>query len=302
MGTCIDSAATSHPRSRLFGRGALHLSDLAARQCLHRGHRHATELDLIINVGLYKDHGLAEPALAAIIQDDIGANPGHPPTGGHGTFSFDVLDGGCGFVTAAHLIDSFVGGATAQLGLIVAGDSDPSPSTSRGFPFAPAGGAVLLSHTDGNAGFRRFLFHTFPEDIGLFEVRTRWDARAGLIRHGKNVLEVLEAPSFAKRCVEHGVDVAREILNAEGLTVGDIDVLVASQYPGSFAREVARGLGLPDDRVPRVAPELARTHTAGPIAALEAALVAGKPRCMLFVTAGAGITIGAAVHRDDRAT
>lgn len=185
MGICIEAVATSHPHNRLFGHGALHLSDVAARTCLSRGHHHATELDLIVNVGLYKDHGLAEPALASLIQEDIGANPGHPPIpGNHGTFSFDVLAGGNGVLTAAFLLDGFVASATAKLALVVAGDANPS-RLSRGFPFAPAGGAILFSHATGDVGFERFVFETFIEDVGLFEVRTRWNEHAGLTRRGR---------------------------------------------------------------------------------------------------------------------
>jgi 3-oxoacyl-[acyl-carrier-protein] synthase-3 len=300
MGTHIDAAATSHPHSRLFGRGALHLTDAAARSCLARGHHRPGELELVINVGLYKDHGLAEPALASMIQEDIGANLGHPPQANcHGTFSFDVLNGGCGVLTAAQLIDGFVATGTAKHGLIVAGDADPSPSTSRRFPFAPAGGAILLSHDDGDIGFQRFVFRTFPEHAGMFEVHTRWDPHAGLVRRGRNVLEVYQAPAFSAHCIEHGIEVAGELLRDVGLVAADIDLLVASQYPRSFAAEIARGLGIPTARVPRVPAELARAHTAGPIAALEAAIKSGKfarAKHTLFVTAGAGITIGAALY------
>lgn len=297
MGTCIDAIATSQPRGRVFGRGALHLTDVAAQACLRRGHRHATELDLIVNVGLYKDHGLAEPALAAIIQEDIGANPGSPPARGHGTFSFDLADGGCGVVTAARLVDGFVGSA-AKLALVVAGDADRARSTSRGFPFAPSGGAVLLSRVDRDVGFRRFLARTFPEDRGLFEVHTRWDPDAGVVRRGRNVLEVLEAPAFADRCVEHGIDVARALLAAEGIGPRDVRALVASPYPASFALRVGRALDIAESGIPRVEGALARAHTAGPIAALEAAFAAGLVRAgyTLILTAGAGISISAALY------
>ena len=71
----IEAAATSR-RHALLRRGALHLSDAAARRCLARAHHRADELDLIVNVGMYKNHGLAEPALASLIQEDLGANPG----------------------------------------------------------------------------------------------------------------------------------------------------------------------------------------------------------------------------------
>jgi 3-oxoacyl-[acyl-carrier-protein] synthase III len=292
----IEAAATSR-RHGLLRRGALHLSDVAARRCLARGHHRAEELDLLVNVGMYKDHGLAEPALASIIQEDLGANPGHPPRAGHhGTFSFDVIDGGCGMVTAAQLLDGFIAGGTAELGMIVAGDA----SSARDFPFAAAGGAVLLGRSDDGAGFERFASRAFTEDGALFEAYLRWDPDAGQVWHGRNVLEVYEAPAFAARCIAHACDVAGGLLAEAGLAAPAIDLVIASQYPRAFAAEVARSLGIPATRVPVVAGELARAHTAGPIAALEAAIEAGelaRARHVLFVTAGAGITIGAALYR-----
>ncbi len=133
----------------------------------------------------------------------------------------------------------------------------------------------------------------------------RWDREAGLLHRGRNVVEFAESPQFAARCVEHGIAVARELLADSKLAIGDIDLLVASQYPAGFAIELATGLGITSERVPRVAPALERTHTAGPIAALEAAIASGqfaRARHTLFVTAGAGITIAAALYRGEPAT
>lgn len=302
MGTRIEAAATAHRRSRLIGRGALHLSDVAATRCLRRAHHRPDDLDLLINAGLYKDLNTAEPALASIIQDDIGANRGSPPRiGHHGTFSFDVLNGGCGVVTAAQLIDALVGRGGAHFGLIVAADADPSPLTSRSFPFSPAGGAVLIAHTDDAAGFQRFELRTFPEHAPLFEANLRWDARAGATHRGRNVIEVHEAPEFAGCCIERAAEVARDFLAGAGLTPADIDLVIPSQYPRGFGPQVAHRLGISTARLPVVPRDLAASHTAGPIAALEAAIASGqlaRARHTLFVTAGAGVTVGVALYRN----
>jgi len=301
MGTHIEAAATAQPRGHLFGRSALRLSDLAATACLDRAHRGPRELDLLINAGLYKDRNAAEPALASIIQCNIGANRGDPPRlGGHGTFSFDVLNGGCSVITAAQLVDGFVGSGTAKLGLIVAADADPSPRTSRGFPFQPAGGAMLIAHTPGDAGFQCFALHTFPEHAPRFEIDLRWNPKAGLARRGANVVEVYEGPGFASCCVERATEVATQMLAGAGLSACDVDLMLASQYPTGFAKQVARRLGIRLDCVPEVAAGFASAHTAGPIAALEAAILSRRfaaTRHTLFVTAAAGVTIGVALYR-----
>ncbi len=300
MGTRIDAAATSHGHGWRHGRGSLHLTDVAAKTCLQRAHHRADELDLLINAGLYKNRNAAEPALASIIQEDLGANLGAPIIHGHhGTFSFDILNGGCGVVTAALLIDSFVGHGSARYGMIVAGDVDPSPITSRHFPFSPAAGAMLIEHTDDSSGFQQIELRTFAEHASLFEVVLRWEPQAGLLRRGRNVVEVDEDPSFASVCTELAADVAAAYLDRAGLRPADIDLLITSQYPRSLSLGIARQLGIPAARVPTVPRELASIHTAGPIAALEAAFASGqfaRARRTLFVTVGAGITVGVALY------
>lgn len=302
MGTCIEAVATSCERGRVRGRGALHVTDTAATTCLRRAGREARELDLLINAGLYKDVNTAEPALATIIQEDLGANPAPRFAQGHGTFAFDVLNGGCGVLTAAQLLNTFVSHGTARAGLIVAGDVDPSPRTSRNFPFSPAGGAMLIGHVPGPTGFQAFHFETFPAYAGMFEANVHWAPRAGWLRRGRNIVEVYEAPEFGARCVELAAEVTRAFLARHALVADDIDLLVTSQYPRAVPTDLGAALGISADRVPCVAPELERSHTAGPIAALEAARDRfARARRTLFVTVGAGITVGVALYVNAKA-
>ncbi len=107
MGTVIDRVDVAHARWR-DRHSALHLAVTAATDCLRRAGCDAHELDLVVNAGIYRDRNLGEPALAALIQDDIGANPEDPHTGGHGTFSFDVANGACGVLTALQIVDGFL--------------------------------------------------------------------------------------------------------------------------------------------------------------------------------------------------
>jgi 3-oxoacyl-[acyl-carrier-protein] synthase III len=159
---------------------------------------------------------------------------------------------------------------------------------------------MLIAHAPGDAGFQRFAIRTFPEQAPQFEIDLRWSPNAGLTGRGRNVIDVYEAPGFAASCVDRATEVAQELLSSVELSVGDVDLVIASQYPRGFGRLVARQLGIPVERVPQVAAALATAHTAGPIAALETAIESrqfSRAHHTLFVTAGAGITIGAAVYR-----
>jgi 3-oxoacyl-[acyl-carrier-protein] synthase-3 len=300
MGTIIEATATAtataHQRS--MTPGALELADAAARACLERANRTAEELDLLINAGIYHDKILSEPAFASLIQEDIGANLGHPAVTGHGTFSFDVYNGACGLLTGIHLVDGMLASGTAELGMVVASDMDPEPGISQGFRFPGVGGAVLLSADDSRAGFTAFRFATFPEFAELFQSAVGWqeDARGGLAGHGRNILTVEIAESYAARVLECAEATAREFTAAQALDFGEVDLLVATGSVPGFAEALARCLGVSGERVAPLPDGLTSAHTAAPAVALESGRLA-EASTVLFVSAGAGITVAAALYR-----
>ena len=298
MGTIIEATATATAHERSMAPGALEAVDVAARSCLERADRTAGELDLLINVGVYHDRILSEPAFASLIQEDIGANPNHPPGAGHGTFSFDVYNGGCGLLTGIHLVDGMLASGTVELGMVVASDKDPVPGVSENFSFPAVGGAILLSADASRAGFTAFQFATFPEFAELFGAYVDWqeDARRGLVRHGKNILTVDIAESYSDRALECADSTARELAAAQALDLGEIDLLVATASVPGFGDGLARRLGVAAERVASPSDDLAHAHTAAPAVALDSVQLAAA-RTTLFVSVGAGITVAAAVYR-----
>ncbi len=298
MGTIIEATATATAHRRPRATGALKLADSAARSCLERSRRSAHELDLLINAGVYHDKNMSEPALAALIQEDIGANPDRGPGADHGTFSFDVSNGACGLLTGIELVDGMLTSGTIDLGMVVASDMDPEPGISEEFPFPSVGGAVLLSRDDSHAGFTAFRFATFPEYAELFRSYVDWheDARRGLAHHGRNILTVDIAESYADRALECAESTARELAAEQALPLADVDLLVATASVPGFADALARRLGVSADRIASAADGLGHAHTAAPALALECADLAAA-RTVMFVSAGAGITVAAALYR-----
>jgi 3-oxoacyl-[acyl-carrier-protein] synthase-3 len=298
MGTIIEASATSSANGRPRAPGALKLADAAARSCLEHANRTAEELDLLINAGLYEDKSISEPAIAAMIQEDIGANPEQQTGAGQGTFSFDVRNGACGLLTGIHLVDGMLASGTVELGMVVASDADPEPGVSRGFGFPAVGGAVLLSTDGSRPGFTAFRFATFPEFAELFQSFVDWhdDARRGPTHHGRNVLTVEIAESYAARALDCAESTARELAAANVLDRGEVDLLVATASVPGFADAMAKRLGVSAERVASPPDGLVGAHTAAPAAALESArLEVG--RTALFVSVGAGITVVAALYR-----
>ena len=180
MGTVIDQVTVTRAGWRKR-HSALHLAVTSASDCLRRAGRAASDVDLLVNAGVYRDRNLGEPALAAMIQQDIGANPEDPHTDAHGTFSFDVVNGTCGILSALQVIDGFLKSRAIDCALVVASDADPGRGMSEHFPFSPVGAALMCHWNDDDYGLQPISWIHHPERAESFT------ATVGLIDR-RNVL------------------------------------------------------------------------------------------------------------------
>lgn len=292
MGTVVEASAiaTAADDQPL---GALALADAAARACMEKAHRAPDDVHLLISAGVYLDRNTSEPAIAALIQEDIDANVEPEPGGGQGTFSFDIRNGACGLLTGIELVDGLLASGTIQAGMVVATDADPEPGVSEGFRFPALGGAVMLSADGARRGFTRFRSATFPEYAQLFSSTIDWRAENG---NGRNVLTVEIADDYPARVLECAEKTARDVARADGLDLGEVGALFATASTPGFGHALAERLGIPPNRAASLPDGLGRAHTAGLAAALES-LALAEAGTALLVSAGAGITVAAAVYR-----
>jgi 3-oxoacyl-[acyl-carrier-protein] synthase III len=288
MGTVIDGLHVTHGtwRSR---RSALQLAVTAAKGCLAHAGTAPSELDLLINAGIYRDRNLGEPALAAIIQDDIGANPEDPHSDAHGTFSFDIANGACGVLTALQIADGFLRSHTISRALVVASDANPGRGASERFPFSPAGAALLCTWSNQDDGLGRIHWVTEPDDGDTFRASIDFDMF-------RNVLRFHKSAEIAKPLAAASTRAVRLCLDDAGLELSDIPLIIAAPPDHRYRDELATGLGVPVERIALSSDQ--HMHTASLIAALDGkteALPPGAP--ILLVAAGAGIVAGAALYR-----
>jgi len=303
MGTHIE-AACAQAGTGARRATARHLADAAARNCVALAGRRAADIDMLINVGIYREDSMGEPALAALIQEDIGANRGHPPIGGSGTFSFDLLNGACGVITAIQIESGLLESGVIQLGAVVSSDVQPELENSRGRFLRPAGGAILLRRDDSLAGFTDFSSETFPEYADLFTSGLVWRERRGVRAprqgYGHHPMAVALKPGYEARLTDCAEEATRRFLRRLGLGVDDIDLLVPSPSRPGFVDPLRVRLGIPGDRVAYTPEDLEGAYTTGPIAALQAAIKSGRlaeAENALLVAAGAGITVALALYR-----
>src|ERR1700739_641125 len=289
MGTIIDRLNVTRGGWRAR-HSALHLAVTAAKTCRAAARRDADDVDLLVNAGIYRDRNLGEPALAALIQEDRGANPEDPHGSAHGTFSFDISNGTCGILTGLQIVDGFLRSHTISCALITASDADPGRGMSENFPFSHVGAALLCNWTDDDYGFGRVSWVNDPDDGENFQATVgSEDAR--------NVLRFRESPVLDERLATTAAQAARNCLRDSALTLSDIDLIIAAPARNGYRAALATQLDVAPERI--VVADDAKIHTDSLHAGLQRALnhVPIGARIML-VTAGAGITAGAALYRE----
>lgn len=288
MGTIIDGLAVTRGnwRSR---RSALQLAVTAAKGCLVQANTAPSDLDLLINAGIYRDRNLGEPALAAIIQEDIGANPEDPHSDAHGTFSFDIANGACGVLTALQIADGFLRSHTISRALIVASDADPGRRASERFPFSPAGAALLCRWSDQDDGLGPVSWVNQPDDGEHFRASIDFDM-------SRNVLRFRKSAAMPTQLAIAAAEAARGCCDEQGLDLSDIPIIIAAPPDHQYCVELAAKLGFPVERIVVAADE--RMHTASLVAALKPEIETAPPGTpVMLVAAGAGIMAGAAIYR-----
>lgn len=294
MGTVIEQVAVCEARWRVR-RSALRLAVKSARTCLERAGRNAHDVDLLVNAGIYRDRNLGEPALAAMIQEDIGANPEDPHSGAHGTFSFDIANGTCGVLNALQIVDGFLRSRAIGCALVVASDADPGRGMAENFPFTPAGAALLCDWTDDDAGLERVHWVGVPDDGKSFH------ATIGLV-DGRNALRFSVSETKDEVFAAAAAQAVEECLGESGLGLNDFDAIVAAPAQSDYRAALAGRLGVP--AIDITVAEDQQMYTASLAAAFDLARgidqTAGRAKRggrVLLVAAGAGVIAGAAAYR-----
>ena len=305
MGAHIDAASALALTGRRHRKPtARRLADAAARACLGYSGREAGDIDILINAGVYREDHMGEPALAALIQEDIGANLGQPPIGGHGTFSFDLMNGTCGVLSAIRVEAGLLRSGVIRLGAIVTSDVEPDLAGPGTAPFRPVGGAMLLDWDESLPGFTDFGAETFPEYEDLFVSGLVWQDHHGpraprrAVGHSQMVID--ETPGYQARLVDCAEEATHRFLRRLQMGMDEIDLLVPAPSSPGFVDALRLRLGVPGDRVAYVTEDLEDAYTTGHIAALQAAIKSGRlgeARNTLMLAAGAGITVVLAMYR-----
>ncbi|MEE1783114.1 hypothetical protein PUR71_09315 [Streptomyces sp. SP17BM10] len=288
----------------------------AGRACLERAGLAPADVDVLINVGVYRDSNIVEPSVAALIQKRLGINLDylHSPER-RAAFSFDLMNGACGLLNAVQAADALLATGGARRVMVVCADTHPSTDAARAgtpaFPYASTGAALLLEHTGDGRGFGRVHHRSLPGGHGVNGYLPLPDVGAG----GRTSIVVDRDGDALDRMLDLAADSVRTVLRTEDATADATDdgpdagrarlaldrtLLVTSQPSPGFAARLAKRLGLAADAAVTVEGVHGDPHTSalvhGYLQALDTGRLAGHDR-VLFLAVGAGLTSAASLYR-----
>lgn len=298
MGVIIQAVAVSQDSAV---RGSIAHAARAGRDCVSRAGVALQDIGMLINTGVYRDDNLVEPAMAALIQREIGFGLDFTVRPGEAfVISFDLMNGACGLLNATQVAGAFLKAGGMRHVLLVTSDAHPGGHADPEFPFARLGGAMLLSSSDDEAqGFGplsvRGSMPTGPEPETPPGV-------AGFVRLGplaRGKITVTREPGYETRLGTFAAEMVHAHIDRHRLDVRDT-LLITSQPTPDFGEALAVRLGLRPEQALRLAEGEGEPHSAalalGFHQATERGLLhAGKS--VLFVAAGAGLSCACAAYR-----
>lgn len=303
MGALLEAVATAVPGPR-DRPSSVRLATQAARTALKRGGRRPDDVALLVNAGVFRDQHIIEPANAAFIQHQVGANLEWGSVSGASTLSFDLVNGVCGTLSAVQVVDNFVALGSAGHALVVASDVDPDPEFSQGYPYLPMGGALLLGPGPDDQGFQAFDSHTYAEyaDLAAADLVV---VDPGRPAYGQ-ALRLHEDPAYPARALECAADAVVRFLDKQGRDPAELDLVIgwpfARELPGALHERAGLERAQILDLAVRPALPAQPVHTAGIAMALEEASHTARyrnARLVLLLAVGAGITVTTALYRKE---
>ena len=303
------------------GQGSSDMAVPAARDALAEAGLDAADLDYVIFATMTPDFFF--PGSGPVFQRKLGAAP---------VPCLDIRQQCAGFLFGLQLTDALIRsgqrknvllvGAEVHAGFmpwtrwdIVYGESDDQVDPKehawntqfrdRSVLFGDAGGAFVLSASDqGDAGLEDVLVHSDGDHADKM-----WVPAAGSVYRPYidpamcergDVVPIVEGREVFRMAVTVMPEAVNTILERNGYTLDDVDLLIMHQANLRINEAVQKKLGLPDERVYNNIQRYGNTTAATlPLAFHEArterSLAPGKLVC--FVALGSGLSWGAALYR-----
>ncbi|MEU4473907.1 3-oxoacyl-[acyl-carrier-protein] synthase III C-terminal domain-containing protein [Micromonospora sp. NPDC023888] len=272
----------------------LELIRAATDDCLRRAGVRASDVDLLIHVGVYRTGMIAEPAIAAIAAGELGFDGSTAASGD--VLAFDVTNGALGTLDGCRIAAELIRAGKADTALVVASEVEQREPGASGPAVARCGSAVLLRlEPDRASGFLGF--HSRSVAMPAPD-RGAWAMQDG----GHNFIRATDRAEPAAAYAEHVPAVVAELLDRMRVRPEAIRAVVPPWLPPSVERRLR-------DTWPVLGPRLATPPPAAdgsdlftsalPVGLRAVSVGGGVSPGELVVVVGAstGMEIGAALYR-----
>jgi len=275
------------------GTTTLTLAIEAARNALNDAGMTPEELDMIILGTLTPEIGF--PSTACLLQDAIGAK---------NAASFDFNAACSGFIYGLQLADALIKNGTHRNILLIGAETLSRivnwKDRNTCVLFGDAAGAAVLSRNPGPDSDRGII-DTFTRSDGYQpEVLCRIAGGTRLVASPEENYIQMAGRGVFKRAVTAMGDAAELILERQGYTSDDVDLLIPHQANVRIIEATAKRIGLPMEKVYVNIQEYGNTSSATiPVCLAEAKRDGSlKPgQLVVMVAFGAGMTWGSALMR-----
>jgi 3-oxoacyl-[acyl-carrier-protein] synthase III len=273
------------------------LGALASTRALEMAGRRADEIDLILYATCTPDTLL--PSTACWLQKHIGATR---------AWAIDLNAACSGFVFALATADQFIRSGQAKTALIVGGDvlSSFTNWEDRGscILFGDGAGAAVVERVSGDSPARILSSHLHT-DGNLWELFHIPAGGSNLEvtpeRHAQKLDKMqMKGREIFKEAVRTLAGFAEKALEANGLTLDELDWVIPHQANLRILEAVAKRLGLPMDKMIVNIQRYGNTSSATVPTALDEAVRDGRIKAghtVLLDVFGAGLTCGSVLLR-----
>lgn len=274
-------------------------SDLAikaAKVCLEKVGVSSKELDGIILATSSPDR--IQPATATRVQDKIGAPQ---------AFAFDINAVCSGGIYALSCAEAFIRSGKYKKILVIASEVYSrilNPSDFSTLPyFGDGAGAVILARNekDDNKGILNSILHTDGSGSEVIYIPAGGTMKPGWAVEDKQEFYFrMNGRAVYNFAVQRGSEVVVQCLDQTGISIDEVDCIIAHQANENVLKEIASRIGCSYDKFFVNLQKYGNTAGASVFIALDEALESGRIKqgdLIILVAFGGGLTWGSTMIR-----
>jgi 3-oxoacyl-[acyl-carrier-protein] synthase-3 len=303
------------------GQGSTDLGVIAARNAIADAGLSPADIDAVVFATMTPDHVL--PGNGPLLQTALGL--GDIPT-------FDIRQQCSGFLYGLELADLFIQSGRYRRVLLVGAEvhtpfmpwhlgwdtligqstrditeaerAENTLSRDRTVLFGDGAGAVVIEPREGGAGLGTIRLHTDGTGAGVLTMLGASFKRRPFVTHEQiqsgETLPVMSGKEVFKAAVTLMPQAVREVCEASGLAVEDLDLVLVHQANLRIIEGVQKALGLPPEKVPHNIERYGNTTAATLPILFHECRAQGLIRPgmnLVFTALGSGLHWGAALYR-----